>query len=147
LNLAVLLGALIVVVLTVLGWILSPLLKQPTAVPDDSIAAVRRLRLHLRVAAAYDLLYMIAWFIIIRPVLTVDLGFYSSRLDPVVRVMQLAGVLAFAAAGLGLWSAWRLAQLKVPRTLRIRGFVVAAGLLGVVWIAVIGGLTRFSLNY
>jgi CubicO group peptidase (beta-lactamase class C family) len=147
LNLAILVGALIVVVLTVLGWILSPLLKQLTAVPDDSIAAVRRLRLHLRVAAAYDLLYMIAWFIIIRPVLTVDLGFYSSRLDPVVRVMQLAGILAFAAAGLGLWSAWRLAQLKVPRSLRIRGFVVAAGLLGVVWIAVIGGLTRFSLNY
>jgi hypothetical protein len=90
---------------------------------------------------------MTAWFIIIRPVLTVDLEFYSSRLDPVVRTLQVAGIFAFAAAGLGLWSAWRLAQLKVPCSLRIRGVVVATGLLGVVWIAVIGGQTRFSLNY
>jgi hypothetical protein len=126
---------------------LSPFLKQPTAVPEKIVTEVRRLRLFVRLAAAYDLLYVTAWFIIIRPVLSVDLQFYSTQLDPVVRAMQLAGILAFAAAGLGLWSAWRLTQLKAGRSLRIRTCVVAAGLLAIAWIAVIGGLTRFSLNY
>jgi CubicO group peptidase (beta-lactamase class C family) len=147
LNLTIVVGALLVLILTVLGWILSPFLRQSTAVPTDNLEEVRRLRLRIRIAAAYDLLYMTAWIIVVQPVLTLDLAFYSSRLDPLIRTMQLAGVLAFVAAGLGLWSAWRLAQLKVPRSLRIRAFVVAAGLLGVVWIAVIGGLTRLSLNY
>jgi CubicO group peptidase (beta-lactamase class C family) len=147
LNLTVIVGALLVLVLTVLGWMLSPVLKQPTAVPEGSLAQMRRLRFRIRIAAAYDQLYMTAWIIIIQPVLALDVGFFSSRLDPVIRIMQLAGVLAFAAAAIGLWSAWRMAQLDVPRSLRIRSFVVAAGLLGVVWIAVIGGLTRFSLNY
>ena len=147
LNLTVIMGALVVLVLTVLGWILSPAFKQPAGVPEDSLAELRRLRFRIRIAAAYDLIYMTAWFFIVQSAINLDLGFYSSHLDPVIRVMQVAGVLAFVAAGLGLWSAWRLAQLKVPRWLRIRSFVVAASLLGVVWIAVIGGLTRFSLNY
>jgi hypothetical protein len=147
LNLTTLLGALTILVLAVLGWILSPFLKQSAAVPEESVREVRRLRLYVRLAAAYDLLYITAWSIIIRPVLNVDIQFYSARLDPVVRTMQLAGILAFAAAGIGLWNAWRLTQLKVARSLRIRAWVVAAGLLAIVWIAVIGGLTRFSLNY
>jgi hypothetical protein len=62
-------------------------------------------------------------------------------------MLELGGVLAFAAATVGIWSAWRLARLEVPLFLRIRAFITAAGLLGVVWIAVIGGLARLSLNY
>jgi hypothetical protein len=147
LNLAVLLVTLIVLIFTVLGWILAPLLKKPAAVPEDRLVEVRRWKLWMRVAAAYDLLYLGAWFIVIRPVLTSDLDFYSSRLDPVIRMLELGGVLAFAAATVGIWSGWRLARLEVPLLLRIRAFITAAGLLGVVWIAVIGGLARLSLNY
>jgi CubicO group peptidase (beta-lactamase class C family) len=147
LNLSVLLVALIVLIFTVLGWVLAPLLKKPTAVPEDRRAEVGRLRLWIRIAAAYDLLYMVGWFIVLRPVLTFDLDFYSARLDPVIRMLQVAGILAFAAAAVGVWSAWRLALLKVPLFMRIRAFVAAASLLGIVWIAVIGGLARLSLNY
>jgi CubicO group peptidase (beta-lactamase class C family) len=147
LNLSVLVGALIVLIFTVLGWILTPILQTSAAIPEDRLAEVRRLRLWIRLSAAYDLLYIGAWFIVIQPVLSLDLGFYSSKLDPVIRMMELPGVLAFAAAALGLWSAWRLARLPVPRSLRIRAFIAAAGLLGIVWIAVIGGLARQSLNY
>jgi CubicO group peptidase (beta-lactamase class C family) len=147
LNLTVLVGALIVLILTVLGWMLAPFMRRPRAVPEDELAEVGRLRLWIRVAAAYDLLYLGAWFIVLRPVLTFDLDFYSARLDPVIRILQVAGILAFAAVAVGIWSAWRLGRLKVPRWLRIRACIAAAGLLGVVWIAVIGGLTRLSLNY
>jgi hypothetical protein len=84
---------------------------------------------------------------VIQPVLNVDLQFYSSGLDPVIRMLELAGVLAFAAAALGIWSSWRLARLQVPRSWRMRAFIAAAGLLGIAWIAAIGGLARLSLNY
>jgi hypothetical protein len=147
LNLSVLLGSLIVLIFTVLGWILAPILKKPTAVPEDRLVEVRRLRLWIRVAAAYELLYLGAWIVVIRPVLSFNLEFYSTRLDPVIRILQVAGILAFAAAAVGIWSALRLARLNVPRFLRIRAFIAAAGLLGVVWIAVIGGLARLSVNY
>jgi hypothetical protein len=147
LNLSILLGALGVLILTILGWILTPILRKPAGVAEDRLAEVRRLRFWIRLGAAYDLLYIGAWLVVLQPVLNVDLQFYSSRLDPVIRMLELAGVLAFAAAGVGVWSAWRLARLQVPRSWRIRAFVAAAGLLGVVWIAVIGGLARLSLNY
>ncbi len=56
-------------------------------------------------------------------------------------------MLAIAAALIGIWSAWRLSRLNIPRKLPFWGFVTAAGLVGVVWIGIIGGLIRFSLNY
>jgi hypothetical protein len=84
---------------------------------------------------------------IFRPTLNLDLDFYSSGLDPIVGAMEAAGLLAIAAAALGIWSAWRLSRLNIPRKLPFWGCVTTAGLLGVVWIGIIGGLIRFSLNY
>ncbi len=84
---------------------------------------------------------------ILRPTLNLDLDFYGSGLDPVVGTVEAAGLLAIAAAVLGIWSAWRLSRLNIPRKFSLWGFVTAAGLLGVVWIGMIGGLIRFSLNY
>jgi CubicO group peptidase (beta-lactamase class C family) len=147
LNLTVLIVACLILVWTLLAWLLSPWLKPPKNIPDDQVAQVKRLRLFLRAAAAFDVVYLLSWFMILRPTLNLDLDFYSSSLDPVVGTLEAAGVLAIAAAVLGIWSAWRLSRLNVPRKLPLWGFVTAAGLLGVVWIGFIGGLIRFSLNY
>jgi hypothetical protein len=147
LNLTVLIVACLILVWTLLAWLLSPWLKPPKNIPDDQVAQVKRLRLFLRAAAAFDVVYLLSWFMILRPTLNLDLDFYSSSLDPVVGTLEAAGVLAIAAAALGIWSAWRLSRLNVPRKLPLWGFVTAAGLLGVVWIGFIGGLIRFSLNY
>jgi hypothetical protein len=105
------------------------------------------LRLLLRATAAFDVVYLVCWFMILRPTLNLDLDFYSSGLDPVVGTLEAAGLLAMAAAALGIWGAWRLSRLHIPRRLRLGGLVTAAALLGVVWIGVVGGLIRFSLNY
>lgn len=147
LNLSVLLLACLILIWTLLAWMLSPWLRAPKNIPDDLAAQVRRLRLLLHAAALFDVVYLICWFMILRPTLNLELDFYSSSLDPVVATMEAAGVLAIAAAAIGIWSAWRLSRLDIPRKLPFWGFVTAAGLLGVVWIGIIGGLIRFSLNY
>ncbi len=105
------------------------------------------MRLLLRAAAAFDVAYLACWFMILRPTLNLELDFYSSSLDPIIGTLEAAGLPAIAAAALGIWCAWRLSRLNVPRKLPFWGFVTAAGLLGVAWIGIIGGLIRFSLNY
>ncbi|HEY6621348.1 MAG TPA: serine hydrolase domain-containing protein [Steroidobacteraceae bacterium] len=147
LNLTVLILAFLILVWTVLAWLLSRWLKPPKNLADDLIPQVKRLRLMLHAAALFDVVYLVCWFMILRPTLNLELDFYSSSLDPVVGTMEAAGLLAIAAAVLGIWSAWRLSRLNVPRKLPFWGFVTAAGLVGVVWIGIIGGLIRFSLNY
>ena len=147
LNLTVLIGSCLVLAATLLAWLISPLLRAPRAIAAERLPEYRRRRLWLRGAAAYDGLYLVAWFMLLRPVLTLDLQVYRGDLDPVVRAMQCAGLLAVAAAVLGAWSAWRLCTMDLPKFPRIRALFVAASLLGVVWIAYIGGLLRFSVNY
>jgi CubicO group peptidase (beta-lactamase class C family) len=147
LNLTVLLGSFLVLAVTVLLWLLSPLLKPSRTISAESLPLLRRLRFSLRAAAACDLIYLLAWFMLLRPLLSLELDIYNSSLDPVVMALQFAGVLAIAAAALGVWSAWRLSRLPIPRTSRVWGWIVAAALLGVIWIGFMGGLLRFSVNY
>jgi hypothetical protein len=147
LNLTVLIVACLILVWTLLTWLLSPWLRPPKNIPDDLVAQVRRLRLLLRAAAAFDVVYLVCWFMVFRPILSLELDSYSSSLDPVVGTLEAAGLLAITAAALGICSAWRLSRLNVPRRLPLGGFVIAVGLLGVAWIGIIGGLIRFSLNY
>jgi CubicO group peptidase (beta-lactamase class C family) len=147
LNLTVLILACLILIWTLLAWLLSRWLRPPKNIPDDLVAQVKRLRLLLHAAAAFDVVYLFCWFMILRPTLNLELDFYRSGLDPIVGTLEVAGLLAIAAAVLGIWSAWRLSRLNIPRKLPFWGFVTAAGLLGVVWIGFIGGLIRFSLNY
>jgi CubicO group peptidase (beta-lactamase class C family) len=147
LNLTVMMLACLILIWTLLAWLLSPWLKPAKNIPADLVAVVRRLRLWLHVAAAFDVLYLLCWFMILRPTLNLELDFYGSSLDPMIGTLEVAGLLAIAAAVVGIWSAWRLSRLNVPRKLPLWGFVTSAGLLGVVWIGIIGGLIRFSLNY
>jgi CubicO group peptidase (beta-lactamase class C family) len=147
LNLTVMMLACLILIWTLLAWLLSPWLKPAKNIPDDLVAVVRRLRLWLHVAAAFDVLYLLCWFMILRPTLNLELDFYGSSLDPMIGALEVAGLLAMAAAVVGIWSAWRLSRLSIPRKLPLWGFVTTAGLLGVVWIGIVGGLIRFSLNY
>jgi CubicO group peptidase (beta-lactamase class C family) len=147
LNLTILSISCLILVWTLLAWLLSPWLRAPKNVPDELLAQLKRLRLLLRAAVAFDAVYLVCWFMMLRPVLSLDLGFYNAGLDSTLAAMEVAGLFAIAAAALGIWCAWRLSRLNIPRRLRLGGFVTASALLGIVWIGIIGGLIRFSLNY
>lgn len=146
LNLSILLGSLAILTVTLLLWPVSWLLRRSYGRPPES-RELRRLRLLIGVAVIVQLLYAAAWVAWLTPVLSVELWVYSSRHDAAVRTLQLAGLLAIAAAAVGIWALWRSSRLQSSRLLWMRNAVLAAALLGIVWIGFLGHLFSFNLNY
>jgi CubicO group peptidase (beta-lactamase class C family) len=146
LNLSVLLGSLLILALAVLLWPISWLVKRRYPQPADA-TRVRRLRLLVRAAATFNVLYLLAWMVLLAPVLSVKLWVYSESLDPMVRVLQLAGLVVIAGSIVGIWSLWRLSRLQKSWLSWIGNGALAAALLGIVWIGFAGQLLSFNLNY
>lgn len=146
LNLTVLLSSLVILALAVLLWPISWLVKRRYPQPADS-REVRRLRLLIRAAATFNVLYLVAWMLLLAPVLSVKLWVYSESLDPMVRALQLAGLVVIAGSVVAIWSLWRLSRLQNSRLAWIAHGALAAALLGIVWIGFAGQLISFNLNY
>jgi CubicO group peptidase (beta-lactamase class C family) len=146
LNLTVLVGSFLVLAGAVLLWPVSYLVRRhyrPTGQPVEK----RRMRTLLRVAAAFDVVWLIAWSAVLTPVLSIQLDFYSTGHDPLIRTLQIAGLIVIALAVAGIWSAWRLFRMRVSWPSRIGNGLIAVALIGLVWIGFIGGLLSFNLNY
>lgn len=147
LNLPLLLMAFAILALTILFWPISWLVRRGYGVQTRQSVPLRRVRLYTRLAAAVDVLYLVGWMMLLKPVLSLDLQVYSAALDPVVRALQLAGLAAIAAAAVGLWSTWQLFKLEVPMRYRLWNGALVAAMLGIVWIGFVGNLISFNLNY
>ncbi len=147
LNLPVLLGSAAVLIWTLVLWGLSPLLRRGERAASGLSPKVRRARLFQRAGALVDVVYLVAWFALLQPILGSQLQVYSTGLDPVIRILQVAGLLVIAAAVVGVWSAWRICRSDATWLARIWSVLVAAALLGVVWIGLMGQLIGFSVNY
>jgi hypothetical protein len=146
LNLTILVASLLILALTVVLWPISAIVRRRFGRPPAS-GELRRLRVWVAGAVGLVVLYVIAWILLLRPVVTVSLWVYSSRLDPVVRALQLAGLVVIAAAVAGVWGLWRMSRLQSTRITWVRNAVLAAALLGVLWFAFMGRLFSFDLNY
>jgi len=146
LNLTILCGALLIIALTVVLWPISAIIRWRYRRPAAS-KEVRRLRTLIGVAVILVVVYVIAWILLLSPVLSVKLWVYSWRLDPVVRMLQLAGVLVVAAVAVGVWALWRISRLQSTRIAWVRNAALAAALLGIAWFAFMGRLLSFNLNY
>jgi len=146
LNLTILLASLVILALTVILWPIAALVRRRYGRPADS-KELRRLRLWAGAAVVLVLLYVAAWIVLLTPVVSLGLWVYSTRLDPVVRALQIAGLLAIAAAAVGVWSLWRMARLSESRMVWVRNAALAAALVGIVWIGFAGKLFSFNLNY
>jgi CubicO group peptidase (beta-lactamase class C family) len=146
LNLTILLTSLVILALTAILWPIAAVVRHRYGTPTDS-KELQRLQRRVAAVVAFELLYVIAWILLLMPVLNTELWVYSTRFDPVVRALQLAGVLSMAAAAVGVWSLWRIAGLKSSGLVWVRNAALAAALLGVVWIGFAGKLFSFNLNY
>ncbi len=145
LNWTILLVSLLVLSVAVLAWPAGGLIRRHYGRPSSP--QVRRFRRFLRICALFDLLWLGCWIFVLLPVLNVQLDFYSTRLDPVVRTLQVGGVIVLAAAVIGAWSFGRLYRLEASWPARIGNAATAAALAGIVWIGFMGGLIGFNLNY
>ena len=146
LNLTVLVGSLVILALAALIWPISAIVRRRYGRPPAS-SELRRLRVLVGAAVALEILYVIAWILLLAPVLKVELWVYSWKLDPVVRTLQLAGLLVIVAAAVSVWALWRISRLQSSRLGWIRNAALAAALIGVVWIGFVGQLIGFTLNY
>jgi CubicO group peptidase (beta-lactamase class C family) len=147
LNLTLLVLASLVLIGTLLAWGLGALLRRADRGAGGSSPEVLRLRRVQRIAVAVDVLYLAAWFVLIKPVLNVEVGVYSYAIDWIVGLLEAAGVFPLAAAAAGLWSAWRMFRSDATGLTRSWAVTVALALLAVVWLGIVGQLITWNLNY
>jgi hypothetical protein len=147
LTLTILLSSVVILLLTLVLWGLSPLLRRGERAPSGLSPKVRRLRLFMRGAALVDVAWLFAWYLLLKPITATQLDVYATSFDPVVRTIQFAGLLVLAAAAVGLWCAYKAVRSDSTWLSRIWAVLVAAALLGIAWVGIIGQLIGFNLNY
>ena len=147
LNLGVLVFSVAALLCALLAWPLGALLRRADRATSGATAEVRRLRRLQRGAVVVALLYLGAWFLLIMPLLSTDVGVYRTAIDWVVGALELSGLLAVAAAAVGVWVVWRMWRAGASGLSRAWAVLVALALLGVVWIGVVGQLMTWNLNY
>lgn len=139
--------SLLVLTATLAVWPLGALLRRADRATSGNSTEFRKLRRWQRIAVAVDVVYLLAWFVLIKPVLSTDLALYNGGNDWLFGAMQLSGVFAVAAAIVGAWAAWRMFRVEASRLSRVWGVLTALALSGVVWIGVAGQLMALNLNY
>lgn len=146
-NLAIFALSLIILIGAAMAWPIAEgsrrAYRQPPALDWRGIVA-RRLA---RITVVADLAYLVAWFMILSPILSNDVAFYTTARDPLIRAMQVAGVIPVLALLAGIWNcvlAWRGGR---PWIMRLGAILVTVACAGVLWIAYVGGLMSFTLNY
>lgn len=147
LNITLLLFAVVVLGCTLLAWPLGALLRCAERAVSGVSPAHQRLRCIQRIAVAVAVLYLFAWFMLIKPVLSTDVAAYSYKIDWLVGVLEVSGLLALTAAVAGVWAAWRMLRSDAAPLARAWSVVVALALLAVVWLGVVGQLMTWNLNY
>jgi CubicO group peptidase (beta-lactamase class C family) len=147
LNVSILLLSFLVLVASLVAWPVGALLRRADRASSGASPELKRLRRLQRGAVLVSLLYIAAWFILIKPVLSTDVAAYHSGIDWVVGLLEASGLLAIGAAAVGVWVAWRMRRTDATRLTRVWAVLVALGLVGVVWLGLVGHLITWNLNY
>jgi hypothetical protein len=144
LNLPLLLGAVVVLLIAVVLWPISALIRWKYHVQPEAISKNLLPTRILRAAAIFDLLYLLGWVRVLSPILSSRLEGYNEGLDPFIRLLQVGGILVLANAGVGVWAASR----KSPKWTVLAGRIVTAlALVAIAWIGLGEKLISFNLNY
>ena len=147
LYLSVMAGSAATLLLAVILWPVGYLVRRHyrSALPYSKEA--RRWRTVLRGSAALNLAWLIAWAVVLAPVLHVQIEHYDEALDPTIRTLQIAGMVVLVLAAAGLVCLFRLWRAGGTWAQRLGNGLIAAALLGVVWTGLLGHLIGLDLNY
>ena len=148
-TLNMLVGGLSVLVLlaTALLWPVAAWLRR--TYPGRAVVTGRAARLQFltRLSAVGDLAYLGGWYMILAPILQSRVEVYNAGLDGWIRALQIAAIIPLAGAVIGVWNAGTTFATGRGWTARVRSVIVAAALIGIVWVAWMGALIGFDLNY
>jgi len=136
-----------VLLATVLLWPVSAWLRRRYKAGPGITGRPALARQLTRIAALADLLYLTGWYLVLAPILQSRVEVYDSGLDAPIRTLQVAAVIPIAGAAVAIWNAWLSFAPGRTWGARLRAVAVAAALIGIVWLAWMGRLMSFNLNY
>ena len=117
--------------------------RQPAALAERE----RLVQQLARIFVVADLVYLVAWSQVLGPILGQQVWFYTSALDPVVRAMEIAAIVPLCGAAAGFANASLALISQRGWAMKAGAVAGAAALVGVPWIAFVGGLMSLTLNY
>jgi CubicO group peptidase (beta-lactamase class C family) len=147
LNLPLIIGALSVLVLTMVLWPVAALIRRHYGHKLSLSPQARRLRIIARLACLLDLIFVIAlatFFTMTEK----DIGLLSPRFDPVLRIIQIVGWLGIVGTLAVLYSALR--SWREPERWwlsKLADAVIAAACVAFVWFVYVWNMLHWSLRY
>jgi CubicO group peptidase (beta-lactamase class C family) len=147
LNLTVAALAFLVLLATALLWPAAWWLRRSYPEKVGLAGRPALLRRLTRVAAVADIVYLIGWYMMLTPALAMRYYVYNAGMDGWTRLLQVAAIVPIAGAVIGIWNAVLTFAPSRGWGARVRSIIVAAALIGIVWVAWMGGLISFDLNY
>lgn len=147
LNLPIFAFAFFILIAAVLAWLIAEGSRRYYRQPPSLVGRPLLVRRATRILVVADLVYLVGWFVILKPILSSDVVFYTSGLDPVLRLLQIAGIIPIGGAIVGVWNACLSIGSAQRWAIKAAKVFVALALIGVCWIAFVGGLLTFTLNY
>ncbi|NTZ43266.1 beta-lactamase family protein [Altererythrobacter sp. SALINAS58] len=147
LNMPVLAASLLILLVTLVAWTVKATLNRVYGRAESLSGPSRTAAFLSKLSALAVVLYLVGWFLILQPVLANDLHVYDDSLDSWVRLMQVAAIVPIAGVLICAWNSW-LAFKDGRGRLAIAGsLLLLAAMIGVLWIAYMGGLMSWNLNY
>ena len=137
----------LIILVTALAWPIATWFRRTYAIPAAATGRVALTHRLTRIAAVGDLLYLAGWYSIVAPIMRTELDIYNAGMDAWVTVMHCAAVVPLAGAAIGLWDASLTVRSSLGWGAKVRSVSKALALIGIVWIAQIGGFITLSLNY
>jgi hypothetical protein len=126
-----------------IGWRYRHLHDRPLDLPSDQSFA----RLLVRIAAIGSLAYLAGWYFAFQPLLQNRLDAYGPSLDALLRTLQIGAIVPIAGVAVGSWNAWLVLRSNRHWSIKLGNLLLAAALAGILWIAFIGKLVSFNLEY
>jgi hypothetical protein len=146
-NIAILSGSLIALVIALLTWPISwwyrRKFRQPPPLSGTPLVAYRLTRL----AALADFAYLFGWYSVLAPILQNRLDTYNTSLDGTLRMLQFGALIPILGAAVGIWNTWLTMRSERHWIAKIASAILAAALIGIVWIGWAGSLLNFNLEY
>ncbi|HKP29641.1 MAG TPA: serine hydrolase, partial [Gemmatimonadales bacterium] len=129
--LPLLLGSVALLIVAVLTW------------PSAALAVPRP----ARAVALTDLLFLAGWAVLFQQLGAGHAEIFTSSLDPLLRVLQVIGLIGAIGSLVVLWNLVRLWQRTLSWPVRLFTVAIALGTLGFAWFGAVTGLLSQSLRY
>ena len=127
----------------VIGWWYRRVYGQPISISGKPLLAHRI----TRALVLGNFLYLFGWYMALNPVLVNQLDAYGPSFDGTLRMLQIAALIPIAAAVAGIWNAWLSIRSDRNLSVKLGNALLAASLLGIVWIGFAGKLISFNMEY